>query len=70
MATMTAPTESATGALLPVYKRAPIDLVRGEGVELHQVMASAEEASLSLDLMVELRNKVTEAYKTLVNMQS
>ncbi len=34
MATMTAPTESATGALLPVYKRAPIDLVRGEGVEL------------------------------------
>ncbi|MBV9881305.1 MAG: flagellar hook-basal body complex protein FliE [Gemmatirosa sp.] len=44
--------------------------VRGENVELHQVMAATEEASLSLDLMVELRNKVTEAYKTLVSMQS
>ena len=44
--------------------------VRGEGgVELHQVMASSEEASIQLELMVELRNKVTEAYKTLVSMQ-
>jgi flagellar hook-basal body complex protein FliE len=44
--------------------------VRGEPVELHQVMAAGEEASLSLELMVELRNKVTEAYRTLVNIQS
>lgn len=44
--------------------------LRGEGgVELHQVMAAGEEASLSLELMVELRNKVTEAYRTLVSMQ-
>ena len=43
--------------------------VRGEPVELHQVMAAGEEASLSLELMVELRNKVTEAYRTLVNIQ-
>jgi flagellar hook-basal body complex protein FliE len=32
-------------------------------------MAAGEEASLSLELMVELRNKVTEAYRTLVNIQ-
>src|ERR687885_693392 len=44
--------------------------LRGEAVEVHQVMAATEEASLSLDLMVELRNKVTEAYRTLVSMQS
>ena len=44
--------------------------VRGDPVELHQVMAAGEEASLSLELMVELRNKVTEAYRTLVNIQS
>ena len=44
--------------------------VRGENVEIHQVMAATEEASLSLDLMVELRNKVTEAYRTLVSMQA
>jgi flagellar hook-basal body complex protein FliE len=42
--------------------------VRGEPVELHQVMAAAEEASLSLEMLVELRNKLTEAYKTVVNM--
>ena len=43
--------------------------VRGEGVELHQVMAAGEEAGIQLEMMVELRNKVTEAYRTLVNMQ-
>ncbi len=44
--------------------------LRGEPVELHQVMAAGEEASLSLELMVELRNKVTEAYRQLVSIQS
>lgn len=43
--------------------------LRGEGVELHQVMAAGEEAGIALEMMVELRNKVTEAYRTLVNMQ-
>ncbi|GLC25361.1 flagellar hook-basal body complex protein FliE [Roseisolibacter agri] len=43
--------------------------VRGENVELHQVMAASEEASISLEMMVELRNKVTEAYRTLISMQ-
>jgi flagellar hook-basal body complex protein FliE len=42
----------------------------GEPVELHQVMAAAEEAGLALDLLIELRNKVTDAYRTLINMQS
>jgi len=44
--------------------------MRGDNVELHQVMAATEEASLSMDLFVELRNKVTDAYKTLISMQS
>lgn len=44
--------------------------VRGEQVEMHQVMAATEEAGLALEMLVELRNKVTEAYRTLVNMQS
>ena len=43
--------------------------VRGEGVELHQVMAAGEEAGIALEMMVELRNKVTEAYRTLINLQ-
>lgn len=42
--------------------------VRGEPVELHQVMAAAEEAQLSLEMLVELRNKLMDAYKTVMTM--
>ncbi|MGQ0646101.1 MAG: flagellar hook-basal body complex protein FliE [Gemmatimonadaceae bacterium] len=42
----------------------------GEQIELHQMTAAAEEAGIALDLMVEIRNKVLDAYRTLVNMQS
>jgi flagellar hook-basal body complex protein FliE len=44
--------------------------VRGEPVELHQVMAATEEAGISLEVLVELRNKLTDTYRTLINMQS
>lgn len=44
--------------------------LRGENVELHQVMAATEEAQLSLEMLIELRNKFTEAYRTVINMQS
>ncbi len=44
--------------------------VRGEPEELHQVMAATEEAGLALEMLVELRNKVTDAYRALINMQS
>ena len=43
---------------------------RGENVELHQVMAATEEANISLQLLVELRNKFTDAYRTVISMQS
>jgi flagellar hook-basal body complex protein FliE len=43
--------------------------LRGEPVELHQVMAATEEASISLQLLVEIRNKLTEAYRSIMNMQ-
>ena len=43
--------------------------LRGEPVELHQVMAASEEASISLELLVEMRNKLTEAYRSVMNMQ-
>jgi len=42
--------------------------VSGQPVELHQVMAATEEASISLEMLVELRNKLTDAYKTVVSM--
>lgn len=50
--------------------RAAIEsFVRGEPIELHEVMAAVEEASISLELLVEIRNKLTEAYRTVINMQ-
>lgn len=42
--------------------------LRGEPVDLHQVMAASEEASIALELLVEMRNKLTDAYRTLMNM--
>lgn len=42
----------------------------GENVELHQVMAAQEEAGIALDMMIELRNKVVEAYRSVISMQS
>ncbi|MHB1310459.1 MAG: flagellar hook-basal body complex protein FliE [Gemmatimonadaceae bacterium] len=43
--------------------------LRGENVELHQVMAATEEAQISLQMLIEVRNKFTEAYRTLSTMQ-
>jgi len=43
--------------------------LRGDPVELHQVMAASEEATISLELLVEIRNKVTEAYRSVMNVQ-
>ena len=44
--------------------------LRGEPVELHQVMAASEEAAISLELLVEPRNKLTEAYRSVMNTQT
>ena len=44
--------------------------LRGEPVELHQVMAAGEEAGIAMEMLVELRNKLTETYRTVINMQS
>ena len=44
--------------------------LRGEPVEIHRVNAAVEEAGIALELLIEIRNKITEAYRTVVNMQS
>ncbi len=43
--------------------------LRGEPVELHEVMAATEEAGIALELLIEIRNKLTEAYRSVINMQ-
>jgi flagellar hook-basal body complex protein FliE len=44
-------------------------LVSGTEVELHDVLIAAEEAKLMLEMTVQIRNKVIEAYKEMMNMQ-
>lgn len=44
-------------------------LLSGENVPLHRVMIAAEEAGVSFQLMVEVRNKLMDAYHELMRMQ-
>ncbi len=41
----------------------------GEDVELHEVMAATEEAGIAVEMLIEVRNRLVEAYRTLTNMQ-
>ena len=44
-------------------------LIRGENVELHEVMIAASKASVTLQATMEVRNKVVEAYQEVMRMQ-
>lgn len=45
------------------------DFISGEEEDLHRVLISIEEARISLELAVQVRNKCVEAYKEINNMQ-
>jgi flagellar hook-basal body complex protein FliE len=45
------------------------DLLGGREVSLHETMIAMEEASVSFQLMVEVRNKLLESYQELMRMQ-
>ena len=44
-------------------------LLAGQNVSLHQAMIAMEEASVSFQLMAEVRNKLVESYQELMRMQ-
>ncbi|HOX26443.1 MAG TPA: flagellar hook-basal body complex protein FliE [Candidatus Krumholzibacteria bacterium] len=44
-------------------------MVRGEPTEVHEIMTAAEEAQLAFELMLEVRNKLLEAYQEIMRMQ-
>lgn len=46
------------------------DYATGEVTDLHQVMVAAEEANLSFQLMMEVRNKLLESYREIMRMQT
>ena len=44
-------------------------MVRGDRVEVHDVMVAAEEAQLAFELLLEVRNKLLEGYQEIMRMQ-
>jgi len=44
-------------------------VVTGESENLHQVMIALEKAALAVNLTVEVRNRVVEAYQEIMRMQ-
>ena len=45
------------------------DLQSGQNVSLHQAMITMEEANVSFQLMVEVRNRLLDSYQELMRMQ-
>lgn len=45
-----------------------VDLAVGRPVELHQVMLAGAKAQISLELIIEIRNKLIEAYQEISRM--
>lgn len=43
--------------------------IKGEETDIHKVMLDTEEAKMSLELAVQIRNKLVEAYQELSRMQ-
>ncbi|MCD6378831.1 flagellar hook-basal body complex protein FliE [bacterium] len=43
--------------------------VSGQSVDVHDVMIAGEQARLTFDLMIEVRNKVLDAYRELMQMR-
>lgn len=43
--------------------------IKGDDVDIHEVMLMTEEAKMSLQLAVQVRNKIVEAYQEINRMQ-
>lgn len=45
------------------------DLIAGKGKNIHETMLQIQKAELSLKTMMQVRNKILEAYKEIMRMQ-
>ncbi|BDC52592.1 hypothetical protein F183_A49070 [Bryobacterales bacterium F-183] len=48
---------------------ATASLLAGDGVDLHQVALKAQKAELSMEMFLQVRNKVVQAYQEIMRMQ-
>jgi len=45
-----------------------VDLLQGNGQDVHSAMIAVEKADLSFQLMMQVRNKIIQAYQTISQM--
>lgn len=50
-------------------KASALELLSGQSDDLSQLMLDAQKAEITLNLAIQLRNKVLDAYKEIMNMQ-
>ncbi|HHX74335.1 MAG TPA: flagellar hook-basal body complex protein FliE [Firmicutes bacterium] len=48
---------------------AALQLANGQAEDVHQVMIAVEQAMLAMQLTVQIRNKILEAYQEIARMQ-
>jgi len=46
-----------------------VQLLNGQGADLHSAMIAVEKADLSFQLMMQVRNKIVQAYQQISSMQ-
>lgn len=62
----------AVNAVNTAHKEADVkmqELATGKSQNIHETMIAAEKADIALRLMVQVRNKVIEAYQEIMRMQ-
>lgn len=57
------------GGLQNIAKASVDRFLSGEGEEIHQVALKAQQAELSFELFMQVRNKVISAYQEVMRMQ-
>ena len=45
-----------------------VNLAKGEVEDVHDVMIAVEKANIAMELMLEIRNKIVEAYQEVMRM--
>jgi len=60
---------SETNQLAGASRSLTSSAIAGAPIEAHDVMVAVEEARLAFDLMLEVRNKLIEAYRELMQMR-
>ncbi|NLL39976.1 MAG: flagellar hook-basal body complex protein FliE [Clostridiales bacterium] len=50
-------------------KASTLELLSGQAEDLSKLMLDAQKAEITLNLAIQLRNKVLDAYKEIMNMQ-